>query len=103
MRKLTTDDIERIAQRRPAGFADEIRAAAVQRDDGNIWLEDDAFARLVHGNDIEARAQEVKRRFALCKECESVTESGHGCVMFRACCFGEWRASLENHCPKGVW
>lgn len=46
---------------------------------------------------------EVQRRFEICKTCEHSDNEGFKCKLHSGCCFGRWRANINNHCIEGKW
>ena len=50
-----------------------------------------------------AALAESKRRFEICKTCEHSRDNGFVCDLYHGCCFGKYRAILQNHCRAGKW
>lgn len=109
--RLKLSSIHAMAVHRPQGYVEDVLSRG-NVDGDTVTLSVQAYAELCakYRAPAEARAPltkaqvgEVIARFEICKACESVMENGHGCAMFHTCCFGKWRANLNNHCPKGSW
>lgn len=50
-----------------------------------------------------ARLIEIKRRFEICKTCNHSRDNGFACNLYPDCCFGKYRAILQNHCRAEKW
>jgi len=46
---------------------------------------------------------EARRRYEICKTCEQSESGGFKCRLHSGCCFGSWRANINNHCIEGKW
>ena len=116
MIKILTSQLIARAAYRPAGYIEDVRAAAVKIEGEApapsvlyIPLDKWLALRAKYGAPtrknmlVDTDLNLIKARFEICKNCDQARDNAFACALHHSCCFGRFRADPKHDCPLEKW